>query len=261
MRKSKNLTYSLVLALTLGFIGGVLETYSLFNRGYFALMQTGNLISIFTNLIRLDRSSLGISLIAVLSFIIGLVIANLIEYFCTKHQKDYHPIELFISAFLLLFIIFVPVEFDQVGTILEAKDFSFSNVFGNVLLSLIGAFLLESFRKMNSINFTSTMMTANLQRMVHSLVNAEEKHDKKELVNGIDYLFLILSFSAGVCASFSYYYFLNPVFQKESNYLFSILPNLILLIPIVLIFVILAINFFDLKKKNEVIFSEKFENS
>ena len=261
MRKSKNLTYSLVLALTLGFIGGVLETYSLFNRGYFALMQTGNLISIFTNLIRLDRSSLGISLIAVLSFIIGLVIANLIEYFCTKHQKDYHPIELFISAFLLLFIIFVPVEFDQVGTILEAKDFSFSNVFGNVLLSLIGAFLLESFRKMNSINFTSTMMTANLQRMVHSLVNAEENHDKKELVNGIDYLFLILTFSSGVCASFSYYYFLNPVFKNESNYLFSILPNLILLIPIVLIFVILAINFFNLKKKNEVIFSEKFENS
>lgn len=256
MKKSKNLTYSLVLALTLGFIGGILETYSLFNRGYFALMQTGNLISIFTNLIKLDWNSLGISLIAVFSFIIGLIIANLIEYFCIKRQKDYHPIELFISAILLSFIIFVPVEFNEVGTILEAKDFSFSNVFSNVLLSLIGAFLLESFRKMNSINFTSTMMTANLQRMVHSLVNAEENHDKKELVNGIDYLFLILTFSSGVCASFSYYYFLNPVFKNESNYLFSILPNLILVIPIILIFIILVIYLFDLRRKNKAIFSE-----
>ena len=137
MKKSKNLTYSLVLALTLGFIGGILETYSLFNRGYFALMQTGNLISIFTNLIKLDWNSLGISLIAVFSFIIGLIIANLIEYFCIKRQKDYHPIELFISAILLSFIIFVPVEFNEVGTILEAKDFSFSNVFSNVELSCL----------------------------------------------------------------------------------------------------------------------------
>ena len=109
---------------------------------------------------------------------------------------------------------------------------------------------------MNSINFTSTMMTANLQRMVHSLVNAEENHDKKELVNGIDYLFLILTFSSGVCASFSYYYFLNPVFKNESNYLFSILPNLILVIPIILIFIILVIYLLDLRRKNKAIFSE-----
>lgn len=261
MKNSKNLTYSLFLALALSFIGGVLESYSLYNRGYFALMQTGNLISIFTNLIKLDWNSLGISLIAVFSFIAGLIIANLIEYFCAKRQKNNQPIELLISAFLLLFIIFIPVEFDQVGTILAAKDFSFSNVFSNVLLSLIGAFLLESFRKMNSVNFTSTMMTANLQRMVHSLIHAEEKHDKKELLTGIDYLFLILSFSAGVCTSFSYYYFLNPVFKSESNYLFSILPSLILGIPIIIICIILIIYFVNLKRKKKTIFSKQIEKS
>ena len=252
MKKSKNLTYSLVLALTLGFIGGILETYSLFNRGYFALMQTGNLISIFTNLIKLDWNSLGISLIAVFSFIIGLIIANLIEYFCIKRQKDYHPIELFISTILLSFIIFVPVEFNEVGTILEAKDFSFSNVFSNVLLSLIGAFLLESFRKMNSKNYTSTMMTANLQRMVSSFFIGEEKHDKNEIISGFDYVLVILSFGVGVMISYGYFHLLKEFFANNVSYWMEVIPNLILLVPICILIATLIGRYIYLRKKFNV---------
>ena len=53
-KRSKNFTFSLLLALILSFVGGILEAYSLTNRGFFALMQTGNLISVFINLVKTD---------------------------------------------------------------------------------------------------------------------------------------------------------------------------------------------------------------
>ena len=232
---SKNLTFSLLLALLLSFCGGMLEAYSLTNRGFFALMQTGNLISVFINLVKGDWNSLLVSFIVVITFIIGLILSNFIEYIYEKKKKDYRPLELVISLILLVLVIFIPVEYTREEAILEAKDLSWPNLASNILLALIGSMFLESFRKMNSKNFTSTMMTANLQRMVSSFFIGEEKHDKNEIVSGFDYIFIILSFGCGVMTSYGYFHLLKDNFIDNNNYYLQIVPNLILVLPILII--------------------------
>ena len=233
--RSKNLTFSLLLALILSFCGGMLEAYSLTNRGFFALMQTGNLISVFINLVKGDWNSLLVSFIVIITFIIGLILSNFIEYIYEKKKKDYRSLELVISLILLVLVIFIPVEYTREEAILEAKDLSWPNLVGNILLALIGSMFLESFRKMNSKNFTSTMMTANLQRMVSSFFIGEEKHDKSEIISGFDYIFIILSFGLGVMASYGYFHLLKDNFIDNNNYYLQIVPNLILVLPILII--------------------------
>ena len=233
--RSKNLTFSLLLALILSFCGGMLDAYSLTNRGFFALMQTGNLISVFINLVKGDWNSLLVSFVVVITFIIGLILSNFIEYICEKKKKDYRPLELVISLILLVLVIFIPAEYTMEETILEAKDLSWPNLASNILLALIGSMFLESFRKMNSKNFTSTMMTANLQRMVSSFFIGEEKHDKNEIISGFDYIFIILSFGFGVMTSYGYFHLLKDNFIDNNNYYLQIVPNLILVLPILII--------------------------
>lgn len=198
-------------------------------------MQTGNLISVFINLVKRDWNSLLVSFIVVITFIIGLILSNFIEYIYEKKKKDYRPLELVISLILLVLVIFIPVEYTREEAILEAKDLSWPNLVGNILLALIGSMFLESFRKMNSKNFTSTMMTANLQRMVSSFFIGEEKHDKNEIISGFDYIFIILSFGFGVMTSYGYFHLLKDNFIDNNNYYLQIVPNLILILPILII--------------------------
>ena len=251
-KRSKNFTFSLLLALILSFVGGILEAYSLTNRGFFALMQTGNLISVFINLVKTDWNSLLVSFVVVFTFIVGLIISNVIEFICEKKKKDYQPFELMICVALLVLVIFIPVEYTSEEAILEAKDLSWPNVLGNIVLALIGSMLLESFRKMNSKNYTSTMMTANLQRMVSSFFIGEEKHDKNEIISGFDYVLVILSFGVGVMISYGYFHLLKEFFANNYSYWMEVIPNLILLVPICILIATLIGRYIYLRKKFNV---------
>ena len=144
---------------------------------------------------------------------------------------------------MLIIVIFIPVEFNKENVFLEAKDLSFTNVISNMLLSLIGAMLLESFTKLNRKSYTATMMTANLQRMIHSFFKSKEEHDKNELLYGFDYLVIIVLFGLGVMSAYSYFYFLNPNFALNDHYIHTILPNLILFVPILVIVILLILKF------------------
>ena len=258
--RSKNLTFSLLLALILSFCGGMLDAYSLTNRGFFALMQTGNLISVFINLVKGDWNSLLVSFVVVITFIIGLILSNFIEYIYEKKKKDYRPLELVISLILLVLVIFIPVEYTMEEAILEAKDLSWPNLASNILLALIGSMFLESFRKMNSKNFTSTMMTANLQRMVSSFFIGEEKHDKNEIISGFDYIFIILSFGFGVMTSYGYFHLLKDNFIDNNNYYLQIVPNLILVLPILIILATLISRTWCLRRNKKNVNEVEQEN-
>ena len=126
-KRSKNFTFSLLLALILSFVGGILEAYSLTNRGFFALMQTGNLISVFINLVKTDWNSLLVSFIVVFTFIVGLIISNVIEFICEKKKKDYQPFELMICVALLVLVIFIPVEFNKENALNGGFDYYTNN--------------------------------------------------------------------------------------------------------------------------------------
>ena len=60
-------------------------------------------------------------------------------------------------------------------------------------MAIIGATLLQSFNKIEDRNVTTTMLTANLQRTVSSFFKGTIKEDKKEVVAGINYVFIVLA--------------------------------------------------------------------
>lgn len=244
----------LILALLLSFCGGFLEIYSLVCKGRFALMQTGNLIYTFTSLISSNFYEALVYLLTIVSFILGLFFSNFIEYKYSKKGKDVHVIELILIEVLILINIFIPTEFFQNDNILEANSLSIYNIISDILLSLIGAMLLESFKKINSHNFTSTMMTANLDRMVHSFFVSYIKKDKdknEERIYGFEYIFIILSFGLGIISYFCYFYFLNKAnyFKIDANYFESILANLLLILPLIFILIITIVRYFQIKSK------------
>lgn len=231
MNKAKfGLDFKVILALVLSFVGGFLECYSLTNHGFFALMQTGNLISVFMNLVRSDFTSLLVSLSSILAFIVGLICANVIEKLSRKYNKNFQIIDLILIIIFLLVNIFIPIKYTFELEILSVSKLRVESVVGNVFLAFVGAILLESFTSLHSHKYTSTMMTANLERMVKSFFRSKE--EKEELTYGFEYIFIILSFALGVVSFYLYFYFLQDSFNNLNSYGEMILPNLILIIPI-----------------------------
>ena len=95
----------------------------------------------------------------------------------------------------------------------------------------------------------STMMTANLQRMVSSFFIGEEKHDKNEIISGFDYVLVILSFGVGVMISYGYFHLLKEFFANNVSYWMEVIPNLILLVPICILIATLIGRYIYLRKK------------
>lgn len=178
--------YYIYATLILAFIGGFFDTYALFYRGgkYFFL-QTGNLINIGIDLINKNYEGLILGLSIFFTFIVGLVIGFLIDYFFSKKKIN----KLILLTLILIFMIPSYFYKETIGI-----DYSLIAI---VFMAIVGGILLESFRNY-SISFTSTMMTNNMKLMTDSLLKGGIEHSKVELKKGFFYLGIILSFFVGV---------------------------------------------------------------
>lgn len=238
------------LAFTLAFVGGMLEVYSLAYRGFFSLMHTGNIITVFTSLISEQYVEVLQRLVVVFSFIIGLIIANFIEYHHIKRNKNYHVFELILMAICLIISILIPtyLKFDE--KLITPDNSNYINVIGNIFMAIIGATLLQSFNKIEDRNVTTTMLTANLQRTVSSFFKGVKKEDKKEVVAGINYVFVVISFIIGAATSYLYLYLIKQVLIENCGLFYQYLPNFILFVPLI-ITIILVIRYKIKDKKTK----------
>lgn len=208
------------------------------------MLQTGNLVNVTMNLILGQFENLLIYVPVIISFLIGLFVCDFIEDKANKKEKHSPLIFSIVSLVLLLIIIFIPSSFEVHDLKINHHALDINNIISNSLFAVIGALMYRTFFKFEATSFTSAMMTANLSRLSHSFYQGFIKKDKEHKRQALDYMLIILCFLAGVIVYGVFHRFYVLTNYQDGTYI-SILPNLILIVPLALILITIVLNYFS----------------
>ena len=166
-----------VALLTLS--GGLQDAYTYLRRGkVFANAQTGNIVLLGQSLFDGDWGRAARYLLPVLAFALGVAAAEAIRVRRPRWQR-----RVLLWEILLLFLVgFIPHSLDQLA---------------NALVSFSCAMQVQSFRKMESFPFASTMCIGNLRSGMESLCAFLRTGDHQERRKARLYFFLIFLFALG----------------------------------------------------------------
>lgn len=175
--------YSLGALLTVG--GGFLDAYTYFTRGgVFSNAQTGNLVLLAIRLAQGDLTALPRYLPPILSFALGIVVAELIrDHFRVSHSLHWRQAVVALEALILLVTAFLPQgPWDSAV---------------NAAVSFVCAMQVEAFRKIRGNALATTMCTGNLRSGTELLYHALRDRDSAALRRSLQYYGIILCFLAG----------------------------------------------------------------
>ena len=172
--------YSLGALLTVG--GGFLDAYTYFTRGgVFSNAQTGNLVLLAIRLAQGDLTALPRYLPPILSFALGIVVAELIrDHFRVSHSLHWRQAVVALEALILLVTAFRPWD---------------SAV--NAAVSFVCAMQVEAFRKIRGNALATTMCTGNLRSGTELLYHGLRGRDTTALKRSFQYYGIILCFLLG----------------------------------------------------------------
>lgn len=175
---------SLFVGLMLASVGGFLESYSFITRaGVFANCQTGNMVLLAMYVTKGDWMRVISYLIPILSFIIGVVLTELVRLFALNHKLHWRQYIILFELFLLAFVGFIPSgRYDIIATTVIAFSCSMQ---------------VESFRKVKGSVYATTMCTGNLRSGTFWLFDSVIKKDTDSLMRAGNYFAVILIFMLG----------------------------------------------------------------
>lgn len=187
MRNNIQMSEATVTGFLLAFAGGFLDAYTYICRGgVFANAQTGNIVLLGIHLSRGEWLTGLYYLIPILSFIVGIVMAECIKSkFQPESRLHWRQIILAIELVILMGVGFMPQSLDAVA---------------NILISFVCSLQVESFRKLNGLAYATTMCTGNLRSASELLYRCSVTKDKTTLRNSLKYYEVILVFIAGAAA-------------------------------------------------------------
>lgn len=164
--------------------GGFQDAYTYCCRGgVFANAQTGNIVLMSAALFRGDWEAVVKYLVPVLSFLLGIAVAELVHVHYRKQEKIHWRQIVLIEEILLLFI---------VGFIQETLD-----PLANALVSFVCALQVQTFHKIHGQPYASTMCIGNMRSGMESLVAYFRSRDHETLVKSLTYFGVIGVFAAG----------------------------------------------------------------
>jgi len=228
MDKKRLLRYEAFVAVVLSFIGGIFDVYCLFNFNIYAMLHTGNIIKLVTNLIDGEYAMFLATLLIVLAFAVGIYLANVYEH---RRKEKSNKGALVISMLLLLAAAAVPND-TAPGVLSPLK------MLASVLLGLEGAFLVHSFIRFGNYSFSATTMTADINRFVTGIYNRISTKDKKHNYSILVYLLIFAFFILGVGMGYAYLSLL-PTFSGGFMKLYGY--NMLLLLPMLCMVVLLIV--------------------
>ena len=173
--------------LTAAFIilsGGLQDAYTYLCRGkVFANAQTGNIVLFSAYLFDGERGHCTRYLIPVLSFLLGIFVAECIHRHF-KYMEKVHWRQLIILAeIVLLFAVgFLPQEV---------------NTLANALVSFVCAMQVQTFRKVRGHAYASTMCIGNMRSGTEALCVYFHTHDREVLYKTLTYFGVIGLFAVG----------------------------------------------------------------
>lgn len=182
MKKSVQISESIIIGILLALSGGYMDAYSYLARGkIFANAQTGNILLLG---VHLSQGNINLSLhylLPVCSFAIGIVMAYIIR---VKIKSIFHwrQITVLVEALILLGVSFVPQNM---------------NLIANAFTSLACGIQVESFRKIHGHVVATTMCIGNLRSGTESVSQYILTRDGVQIKNALLYYGIILCFIVG----------------------------------------------------------------
>lgn len=183
-KENVQMSESLVNAIFLLMSGGFQDAYTYFFRGkVFANAQTGNIVLMSSYIFRLDFKGALYYCIPLLSFAIGVFLAEFVHYHCKKMQKVHWRQLILIGEVCLLFLVgFIPETFHTMA---------------NAIVSFVCAMQVQTFKKVNGKSYASTMCIGNLRSAMETLCIYFNTKDKKALKSSLQYCIVITVFAVG----------------------------------------------------------------
>lgn len=171
----------------LAVVGGFLDAYTYICRGrVFANAQTGNIVLMGVMLSEGKIKAALSYLVPIIAFAVGIIIANIIKMnFQNKSNRRFHwrHVVVVIEILLLLVVANIPQgAMDGVA---------------NIIVALVCALQVESFRKVNGYNYASTMCTGNLKSGTEQLFEYLKTKEKAKLKGALNYYGIIFVFIVG----------------------------------------------------------------
>lgn len=164
--------------------GGFQDAYTYCCRGgVFANAQTGNIVLMSSALFRGDWGAVVKYLVPVLSFLLGIAVAELVHVHYRRQEKIHWRQIVLIEEIILLFIVgFIPEYLDPLA---------------NALVSFVCALQVQTFHKIHGQPYASTMCIGNMKNGAEALCAYFHSGDKRILAKAGVYFGVILLFAAG----------------------------------------------------------------
>ncbi|MBQ8160546.1 MAG: DUF1275 domain-containing protein [Clostridia bacterium] len=221
----KALKSDAIIAVVFSFVGGLLDVYCLFNFNVYATLHTGNMIKLMTHLVDGNFAAFLDTTFVIVAFAIGIFLTNMYE----NSRKKRDERELFLISFALLLLASLAPNDRVPGELSTWKRIA------AFLLGLEGAFLIRSFIRFGEYTYSTTTMTANINRLVTVIHKRVREKDKSQNYAILVYTMIFLSFLLGVACGYGY---LRAVPDEGSGWWHWYRYNLILLAPMICMLVL-----------------------
>lgn len=167
MTTKRQMSETYVVAAILASAGGFLDAYSYLVRGHvFANAQTGNIVLLGMRFFERDWLGCAKYLLPIVMFVAGVLLADRLRVRLKDSSLHWRQHIILIEAAVLTAVTYIPTggRYD---------------IIANTLISFVCSLQVESFRKVHSISFATTMCTGNLRTATeHISLYITEKKDE-----------------------------------------------------------------------------------
>jgi uncharacterized membrane protein YoaK (UPF0700 family) len=167
MTTKRQMSETYIVAAILASAGGFLDAYSYLVRGHvFANAQTGNIVLLGMRFFERDWLGCAKYLLPIIMFVAGVLLADRLRVRLKDSSLHWRQHIILIEAAVLTAVTYIPTggRYD---------------IIANTLISFVCSLQVESFRKVHSISFATTMCTGNLRTATeHVSLYITEKKDE-----------------------------------------------------------------------------------
>ena len=213
MAKRLQMSESLLLGELLAVAGGYFDAYTYLCRdGVFANAQTGNIVLFGISLSHGSWLSAIRYLLPILAFALGVVITEALKWRGRKKELEgrwihWRQIIVLVEIFMVAIVAMMPQRMNTVA---------------NIIISLVCAMQVESFRKVRGSAFATTMCTGNLRSGTEQLFLWLQNKDRGARKKARHYYCVILFFILGAACGA-----LGTKYLAEKSVLIACIPLLI----------------------------------
>ena len=186
MTGKRQMSETYLVAAILASAGGFLDAYSYLVRGHvFANAQTGNIVLLGMNFFERDWLECAKYLMPILMFVVGVLLADRMRIKLANSSLHWRQHIILIEAVVLGAVTYLPIGGGY-------------DLIANTLISFVCSLQVESFRKVHSLSFATTMCTGNLRTATEHISLYLTEKDSEHLKAAFKLYGIIAFFVVGV---------------------------------------------------------------